>query len=471
MPRVKKMPDIGSAYDVTVIGGGLGGLTAANRLARFGRRVLLVERHSVPGGLAAFFRRKGHIFDVSLHGFPYGMVKTCRKYWSREIADRIVQLKRIVFDNPEFRLETTFDTQDFTRILIEKFGIARRTVDDFFATVGKMDFFDDRSMTTRELFERFFPGRRDVVRFLMEPIAYANGSTLDEPAITYGIVFSNFMNRGVFTFEGGTDRLIDAMLAELEANKADVLVNTPVDGIVVRDGRVAGVEIGGRRITTDCVVSNANLKRTVLELIPRGSLPGDFVGAAERLRLSTSSCQVYIGIRADAVIPEIGDLLFTSISPHFDTEELLSPSMPSKTFSVYYPKTRPGHARSTVVASMNARYEDWAGLSKDEYAARKRAMIDATLDALEKYIPGVGGMVDYVEAATPLTFERYTGHIGGASFGTKFEGLDISGNLPKVLPGMFHTGSAAIIMSGWLGAANYGVIVANRAEEYLERRG
>ena len=45
--------------------------------------------------------------------------------------------------------------------------------------------------------------RPDVQRLLLEPIAYANGSTLDDPAITFGIVFSNFMSKGVFIFQGG----------------------------------------------------------------------------------------------------------------------------------------------------------------------------------------------------------------------------------------------------------------------------
>ncbi len=65
------------------------------------------------------------------------------------------------------------------------------------------------------MFERFFPGREDVIRLLMEPITYANGSTLEDPAISYGIVFSNFMSKGVFTFQGGTDRLIRLMHEEL----------------------------------------------------------------------------------------------------------------------------------------------------------------------------------------------------------------------------------------------------------------
>jgi len=55
------------------------------------------------------------------------------------------------------------------------------------------------------MLERFFPGRDDVKRLLMEPIPNANGSTLDDPAITYGLVFSNFMGAGVFTFRGGSD--------------------------------------------------------------------------------------------------------------------------------------------------------------------------------------------------------------------------------------------------------------------------
>jgi hypothetical protein len=57
--------------------------------------------------------------------------------------------------------------------------------------------------------------------------------------------------------------------------------------------------------------------------------------------------------------------------------------------------------------------------------------------------------------------------MGGSSFGTKFEGLKVSMDLPKHIPGLFHAGSVGIIMSGWLGALNYGVIVANDADRFL----
>ena len=167
-------------YDVVVIGSGLGGLTAANILARDGQKVLLLEQHYKLGGLATWFKRPGgHIFDISLHGFPHGMVKSCRRYWSKEIADSIVQLEQVRFDNPMFSLTTTFNREDFTNLLTSDFNIQPEKVEQFFDKARGMNFYDDQSLTTRQLFDEYFPGREDVVRLLMEPITYANGSTLE----------------------------------------------------------------------------------------------------------------------------------------------------------------------------------------------------------------------------------------------------------------------------------------------------
>ncbi len=457
----------GDKYDVVVIGSGLGGLTSANRLANAGHRVLLLEHHHQIGGLATWFKRKGHIFDISLHGFPYGMVKTCRKYWNRAIMNSIVQLKEIRFDNPQFSLTTTFDRQDFTALLRNKFALDPAVIAAFFATVGGMNFYDDRRMTTRELFEKFFPGRSDVHRLLMEPITYANGSNLDDPAITYGIVFSNFMNKGVFTFEGGTDKLIGMMVEEMEKNGVTICTNSKVERILVEQGKVVGVAVGERVISAPAVVSNSGVLNTINDLVGREAFPAQFLEQVQEVKVNNSSCQVYMGIKAGERIAEIGDLLFTSESPEFSAEEMLRMDTRSRTFSLYYPRTRPGHDRYTVVASMNANYDDWAHLNEVDYAAAKEAMIERCLIGLDKYIPGVREKCDWLEAATPKTFQRYTLHTKGSSFGTKFEGLDISRSLFKAVPGLYHVGSVGIIMSGWLGAINYGVIVANDVDAYL----
>jgi phytoene dehydrogenase-like protein len=258
---------------------------------------------------------------------------------------------------------------------------------------------------------------------------------------------------------------------EMRQNGVDVRTRCAVDKIQVAGRRVAGVTIRGRQIAARAVVSNANLLGTILNLVGPEHWNADFLEQARAVRLNNSSTQVYMALKPDALIDEsqCGDLLFSSTAPKFRSDLLLSRSITSRTFSFYYPKTRPGLDRCVIVASTNANYRDWAELAKDDYQAGKRDLIEDTLHAVEKYVPDIRRRIDLVEAATPLTFERYTWHLNGASFGTKFEGLAVSRALPEQIAGLYHAGSVGIIMSGWLGALNYGVIVANDVDAFLMR--
>lgn len=468
----KTRDEITKDYDVIIIGSGLAGMTAANILGRNGHQVLLLESHNKMGGFATWFYRKNreHVFDISLHGFPVGMIKTCRKYWNKDIAESIVQLKDVRFVNPQFNVQTDFTKDHYSNVLVTQFGVTQETVSAFFEYLATMNFYDNSQLSNRELFEKFFPGRNDVTRFLMEPITYANGSTLDDPAITYGIVFSNFMSKGVYTFKGGTDLIIGKMKDELLKNNVDIKMQAKVEKIMVKNGKAAGILLDGKKINSKAILSNANIRSTVLNMVGEEFFPTDFIQKTKAVRLNSSSCQVYFGLKNGATIPHIGDLIFTSSHPVYDPEKLLELKVSSRTFSVYYPKeTRPQepNARVAIVSSTNCHYQDWKNLSPEEYEAEKKIMIEDTIKGLEVFLPAIRDQLEIIEAATPLTIERYTLHPKGSSFGTKFEGLDISMNLHKALPGLFHAGSVGIIMSGWLGAANYGAIQSNTIEAYL----
>ncbi len=102
-----------------------------------------------------------------------------------------------------------------------------------------------------------------------------------------------------------------------------------------------------------------------------------------------------------------------------------------------------------MVASLNGRYDEWNSLSDQDYEKEKQRIIEESLDSLERFIPDIRSKVEHVEAATPRTIEHYTRH--QTSFGTKFEGLGCSMDLPNQLSGLYHAGSVGIIM--WAGLA------------------
>lgn len=468
---VNRLKDTLPIYDVIVIGSGLGGLTSANYLAKHGYRVLLLEHHYQFGGLATWFRRKHkHIFDISLHGFPVGMIKSCRRYWSEQIANKITPLKQIRFINPQFDISTSFDKEDVTELLISKFQISPKIVASFFAYIKNLNFYDNAQESIGELFENFFPGRKDVHRFLLEPISYANGSELSDPAITFAIVYSNFMNKGAYIFQGGADEVIGKMVEQARKNGVDLRKFCTVEKILVKNNTVEGVLVNGKIIKAKSVLSNANLKTTLHELLEKDTLSTSFQQEAMQVRLNCSTRQVYMGIEEGQVIPYIGDLIFASEAKEFSTDELLGFHTKSRTFSLYYPEARPQNKipRYSIVSSMNARWQDWAMLKADSYLKEKERLCAEALQSLEKFLPQVRSKINWLEAATPRTVNRFTRHMQGASFGTKFEGLKVSENLPLQIQGLYHAGSVGIIMSGWLGAINYGIIVANKVDLYLK---
>ena len=54
-------------YDAIVVGAGNGGLSTACTLAKAGKKVLLIEQHNLPGGVASSFRRGRFEFETALH--------------------------------------------------------------------------------------------------------------------------------------------------------------------------------------------------------------------------------------------------------------------------------------------------------------------------------------------------------------------------------------------------------------------
>ena len=201
------------------------------------------------------------------------------------------------------------------------------------------------------------------------------------------------MNKGVFTFSGGTDRLIGLMAEELEKNGVTICTKAKVERIVIESGRVRGVQVGEKFIAAGCVVSNAGILNTIDDLAGREAFSAEFLDKVRPVKVNNSSCQVYMGIKEGERSPM--SAICSSPPPPRSTraEEMLDRETRSRTFSLYYPKTRPGHDRYTIVASMNGRYEDWADLPEERYATGKGAD-DRTQPGRSGTLPARGARSD-----------------------------------------------------------------------------
>ena len=149
------------------------------------------------------------------------------------------------------------------------------------------------------------------------------------------------------------------------------------------------------------------------------------------MRLNNSSCQVYMALKPGVELDEsLGDLLFSSTAPLFRTELLLSRDVTSRTYSFYYPRTRPGSDRSLIVSSTNANYADWAELSRrrlrGEQARSGRNHARRAGEIRSRHPREARPRRGLDAAHVP----HYTKHMQGASFGTKFEGLAVSRAIP-----------------------------------------
>jgi phytoene dehydrogenase-like protein len=143
-------------YDVIIIGSGLSGLAAGIRLAMFDKKVLIVEKHTVVGGLNSFYIRKHRTIDVGLHAMTNYAPKGARNTPLGKL------LKQLRFSHDDFRLheqemsEIRFPdkclrfTNDFDLLQQEVREQFPDAMDGFIKLVAKIESFDELSLTTSE---------------------------------------------------------------------------------------------------------------------------------------------------------------------------------------------------------------------------------------------------------------------------------------------------------------------------------
>ena len=504
-------------YDVIVIGSGLGGLTAAAYLAATGSRTLVLEQHYVAGGNAHVFRRKRVFeFDVGVHYVgdcgPEGVIPTVLRGLGLDGEVEFLEMDSDGFDTVMYpgltfrvpkgwdryreRLVAAFPDDEtalhrcldvFERVLEELRKIQRADPPADLAQLVReaptLVRWGGRPLS--ELFDDCGLGDRARAVLLAESGAYAVAPSRTPVGVHAGLL--DHYLKGAYYPKGGGQVLPAALIRALRAHGGTVRTRARVERILVDGGRVAGVRLtSGEEIRAPVVVSNADLKRTMLELVGREHLSAGTVDRVSSYRMSLPIFCVYLGLDIDLreQMPNTNYWYCGTYDIEGMYQACYAGRLPAElplfitTASVKDPDTKRiaprGCSSLEIMTWVPADYRVWqvhegpaAGEKyhrSTDYRSTKAQLTEAMIDGAEHVFPGIREHIVWKEAATPVTQERYTLSTGGTSYGIELAVDQFGPNRPAPateIAGLYLAGASTVFGHGIVGSMRGGVGTAS----------
>ncbi len=424
------MPE--SRYDAIVIGAGMSGLAAAIRLAQFDRRVLLVERHSLVGGLNSWYKRGGRRFDTGLHALtnyaPRGapgapLTKILRQLRLEWDALQLAPQTRSQIVFPGERLSFSNENELLESEVARAFPASRDGLRGARrAPCAPPEPFDAAASfaSTRARLDEFAlePQLREML--LLPLLWYGSALAEDLDWDDFVILFRSILLEGFARPEGGVKTLLDLLLARARACGAELRTNSPVARILVEDGAARGVELeGGETIRAEQIYSSAGWIETC-------ALAGAPVPADERgwVTIFEHMCVTKTPHRArghDAAITFFSEVERPRWSPPAelvelrDRRDLLQRQLPDARAADRRPAAR--HAAREPRPLV-------ARCAEDEYEAAKLATAARLEQLCARHVPDPRPETVLRDSFTPRTIRHYTAHAGGAVYGSPLRHRD-----------------------------------------------
>lgn len=474
-------------YDAVIIGSGVSGMTAAIILAKEGRRVLVLEQHSRPGGLMQHFRRKALVFPTGVHrlgSLDEGQILS-RYFQYLGVLDKL-SLQRMSADGFEeysfhgLRFRVPIGQEAFHERLHQHFPREKVAIDQFCMDMKRLvSQFSLYNLSNKS--ERSGPvlESTSLASYLdhlncsreLKGILSANNPLYgippsECPLHTHFLVMDSFLNSSWRVDESATP-LAATFSNIFLAQGGDMRCNALVTKISVREGQTEGVVIAnGEDIPSDLVIFTGH-PRQILDLCPPGTFRPAFRHRLEDTQDTFGAFALALSWgHPDCTLVHCDTFIYNS----WDTEaqyrqKLISLSQrPSMVYCCAMPQ-RP-NAEYAVTALVGVAPEEMApfeltrrGERSEAYQAAKLALASRILETLHEHWPAQAPYLKIVDACTPLTFRDYTLTPRGTAYGiiksaSNFRHAQLS--TETKVKNLFLAGQS-IIQPGVLGALISGV--------------
>lgn len=453
-----RVNDNNDVYDAIVVGSGLGGLSAALKLAHGGAKTLLLEQHNVPGGFATSFVRGRFEFEVSLHELsdvgPPDKKGAVRRYLEDELNMDVEFLPvpeayHLVLKDEGLDIKVPFGIDNFINTIAETVPGSREKVTEFMdlcrqvsralsflgSAKGAPDlgelmekypsFVTTAGYTVTEVIEKFnLPPK---VLPMIYPYWCYLGIPVSRLSFTiFAVMIYSYISKGAYIPRYTSHGLSTAMDNQFRKLGGQVFYNTRVDKILVENGRAVGVETSsGERFKAPFVVANLSPHLVYGKLIhPRTAVPEEALKNTSARKLGTSAVVLYLGL--DRSPDELNiDSYGYFIGPNMNTEEAYSnffsikPQEMQAVICLNRANPNCSPPGTTILSSTTLVCpEVWDSINADNYFDTKTSIAKEMIKTMSAYLKApLEDHIEEIEIATPQTFARYTGAFRGVMYG------------------------------------------------------